>query len=210
MFDEEYWNKIEREEKAKFFLKLAYKLRKVPRTRNLIFILLFSFVAFMWMYVFVFIANDDLLKELGAPLLFEFEFAFTYDQANLIISAWNAQGMLSWNILLNILDFPFIFSYVLILMSLSVFAMRQLKDKFLNIGLKLIYLPILAGLLDVIQNIFILIMLLNANALNITFPLIVSLLAIIKYALMFGTIGFLILAIIVKILYYYQIIQEGK
>jgi len=211
MFDEDYWSKKEKEENAKRFIKFAYKLREVPRPRTLLLILLFSFVAFMWMYVFVFIANDDYLKSiLKTYTFFHLEFAFTPDQVNLIFAQWGLSDAIFRNILINILDFPFIVSYVIILTCISIFAMRQLKDKYLNVGLRLIYLPILAGILDCIQDIFLLIMLINGSAINFIFPLLVSILAIIKYGLMFGTVGFVIFTIVIKILYYFQIIQEGK
>jgi hypothetical protein len=163
------------------------------------------------MYVFVFIANDDYLKSvLETYTFFYLEFAFIPDQVNLIFAEWGLSDAMFRNILINIFDFLFIISYVIILMCISIFAMRQLKDKYLNIGLKLIYLPILAGILDCIQNILLLIMLINGNAVNFIFPLLVTILAFIKYGLMFGTVGFIIFTIIIKILYYFQIIQEGK
>ena len=209
MFDNDYWNKKEKEENAKLFVKFSYKVREVPRTRTLLLILLLSFVAFMWMYVFVFIANDDYLKDIGTYTFYQLEFAFTYDQVNLIFSSWGADPIFRY-ILINIFDFSFILSYVIVLMCLSIIALRHLTERFLYIGLKLIYLPILAGIIDIFQNILLLIMLINGSAVNIIFPLVVSILAFIKYGLIFGTVGFLIFTVVVKILYYFQIIHEGK
>ena len=97
---------------------------------------------------------------------------------------------------------------MILLLALTIFIIRITKGKYQEFGLKVSLLPFLAALFDVVENIFLLIMLFNYDKpVFFLFPLIASTCAVIKFGLIIGCLVYFLGGIIVKMLYFFQIIE---
>ncbi len=131
--------------------------------------------------------------------ILHYEFAWTVEKVELIFSTWGATIMgaqtkgIWW-------DFPYIIGYSLFISGLIWLVARLNTGKIQNIGLFLTLTPFLAGFLDVIENIFLLIMLYNPGSVNQLYPRIAAVAAGIKFGLLVVGIVFFLFALIYGII----------
>ncbi|MCJ7649566.1 MAG: hypothetical protein MUP85_13195, partial [Candidatus Lokiarchaeota archaeon] len=100
-------------------------------------------------------------------------------------------------------DFIYIIGYVSFAFGGILLVTRKFSGKFQTVGLYVSFIAVLSGLFDVIENIFLLIMLQNPSTIPTFAPLIAAIMATIKFsclaiALMYFVIG-LIIALVLMI-----------
>ncbi|MHA1748206.1 MAG: hypothetical protein ACTSYF_06130 [Promethearchaeota archaeon] len=177
------------------------KLKEVPKNLYLIMMFVGGVILFLAINTLVFQAfsTSSLFATYG---ILDFEFAWTVEQIELIFTAWGSTGMtlqeagVYW-------DFIYIMGYVSFAFGGILLVTRKVSGNFQKIGLYVSFIVILSGLFDVIENIFLLIMLQNPSTIPTFAPPIAAIMATIKFsclaiALIYFVIG-LIIAIILKI-----------
>ncbi len=188
------------------------KLKEKPKNRNLLIAITISFVIFGILQVLIFPPIEIYLRSLSDIYgltnlgVLELEFAWTEARVNSIFSVWEAEGIFQ-EIIVTILDFIYLTCYSILISGLILLVARRLHDKLQKTELKLVFIPILAGIFDIVENCLLLMMLGSNQAINFLFPLITSICALIKFTLVFvGIISFLI-GIVGLILYHYEILS---
>ncbi|TFG11131.1 MAG: hypothetical protein EU535_07655 [Promethearchaeota archaeon] len=131
--------------------------------------------------------------------ILHYEFAWSVEKVELIFSTWGAEIMgaqtrgIWW-------DFPYIIGYSLFISGLIWLVARLNTGKMQNIGLFLLSTPFLAGFLDVIENIFLLIMLYDPGSIIQLYPRIAAVAAGIKFGLLIVGIFFFLFALVYGII----------
>ena len=202
IIDEEYWDKYKEPTKmSKFFEKLLKK----PEDRHLLYLIAIGIVIYVNVYFLITLTTEDYLKsQLYLNTAFgqiNLEFAFTDLLANSILAAWGSLGI-QRVIFATCANFLIIASYILILVSLLLLIARRLKGKLQKFGLRMIFLPVIAGIFNSTGNILLLVMLINASSISLIIPLITSISGIIKYGFIIASIVFFIAEIIAFVLIY--------
>ncbi|MHA1823080.1 MAG: hypothetical protein ACTSXM_04350 [Promethearchaeota archaeon] len=177
------------------------KLKEVPKNLYLIMMFVGGVILFLAINTLVFqdFSTSSLFATYG---ILDFEFAWTVEQIELIFTAWGSTGMtlqeagVYW-------DFIYIMGYVSFAFGGILLVTRKVSGNFQKIGLYVSFIVILSGLFDVIENIFLLIMLQNPSTIPTFAPPIAAIMATIKFsclaiALIYFVIG-LIIAIILMI-----------
>ena len=131
--------------------------------------------------------------------ILHYEFAWTVEKVQLIFSVWDpiddaAQIAGVW------WDFPYILGYSLLISGCILLVSRLNTGRIQNIGLWLSLTPFLAGLLDAIENTFLLIMLYNQSSINQLYPKIATIAAGVKFGLLIVGILFFLFALIYGII----------
>ena len=85
----------------------------------------------------------------------EFEFAWTSEQVNKIFKAWGSEGKKK-EVFVTYVDFIFILCYSLFMAGCILLVTRKLEGKTQKMGLYFTVMPFIAGIFDVIENIFLL------------------------------------------------------
>ena len=200
-------------EKPRSKMKMFWdNLKEKPKTQNLIIYTLICMIIFVIIQVYLFQPTEVYLRSLsdihGLTNLgvLDLEFAWTAERIDLIFSIWNAEGI-SRQIIVTIIDFFYIFCYCVILIGLILLVARKLHDRFQKIEIMMILFPIMAGVFDVIENIFLLIMLGANQSLMPAFPLITSISATIKFILIYVSVGCFLTGFVGILLYHYEFLE---
>ncbi len=153
-------------------------------------------------FILFLVINTLVFQALSASSLFatygilNFEFAWTVEQAELIFTSWGSTGMVLqeagvyW-------DFIYIVGYVSFAFGGILLVTRKVTGSFQKIGLYVSFIAVLSGIFDVIENMFLLIMLQNPSAIPIFAPPIATIMATIKFsclaiALLYFVIGLVV------------------
>ncbi len=158
--------------------------------------LLFSGLFFV-MTAVVMIYTDHLLRPSGCPGPFSLQLAFTLDKFNDILRACGEKGV-RYHLIILWIDYIFLLAYSGFLANL-VGSLVPREDE--GWALKLFSLPVIAGVLDIVENTLLLVLVQNplwASTAAITF---VSLIALIKFLCV-------ILSILVIIYYLYRLVAD--
>lgn len=131
--------------------------------------------------------------------ILHYEFAWSVEKVELIFSTWGsiimeAQAKGIW------WDFPYIIGYSLFISGLILLVARLNSGRVQNIGLYLTLTPFLAGFLDVVENIFLLIMLNNPGTIVQLYPRIAAIAAGIKFGLLIVGLLFFLYALVYGII----------
>lgn len=174
------------------------KLKEIPKNLYLIILFVAGFILFITINLVIFqaLSISSLFTSHG---ILNFEFAWTVEQVELIFTAWGSTGMalqeagVYW-------DFIYIIGYVSFAFAGVLLVTRKVSGGFQTIGLYVSFIAILSGLFDIIENIFLLIMLQNPITIPPFAPPIAATMAIIKFsflaiALMYFVIGLIIASI---------------
>jgi len=174
------------------------KLKEIPRNLYLLILFLGGFILFIAINTLVFqaLSTSSLFTTYG---ILNFEFAWTIEQVELIFTAWGSTGMalqeagVYW-------DFIYIIGYVSFAFGGIVLVTRKVSGNFQKVGLYVSFIAVLSGVFDVIENIFLLIMLQNPGTVPIFAPPIAGIMATIKFtclaiALIYFVIGLVIASI---------------
>ncbi|MBY9003167.1 MAG: hypothetical protein KGD73_04285 [Candidatus Lokiarchaeota archaeon] len=155
------------------------KLKEVPKNLYLIILFVGGFILFLAINTLVFQAfsTSSLFTTHG---ILDFEFAWTVEQIELIFTTWGSTGMAMQESGV-IWDFIYIIGYVSFAFGGILFVTRKVSGNFQKVGLYVSFIAVLSGLFDVIENIFLLIMLQNSSAIPTFAPPIAGIMATIKF-----------------------------
>jgi hypothetical protein len=140
--------------------------------------LIFS-ASFFALSAMVMLMTDNLVRPHGCPGAIPLQFAFTKSVFSDIVALCGAAGVRA-HIILEWIDYIFIFAYTGFLMNLLGSLVRGLERKR---ALTFFSLPLIAGLLDLIENTLILNQLSNPETLSETVILAASTAAFVKFVL---------------------------
>ena len=175
------------------------KLKDFPRNKILILITVVAFILALLISQLIMAPIEAELKGATGYGVIEFEFAWTSERINTIFKAWGSEGKKK-ELYVTIVDFFFIPCYSLFMEGCILLVTRKLDGKSQEIGFYFTIMPFIAGIFDIIENIILLLMLTNESFIWSLSPFIASLCATIKFSLLFITIIFFIVALIIIII----------
>ena len=166
------------------------KLLEKPKKKALQLITLIGLIAFVVMTMLGGVVN-------AAPVytILDYEFAWTSDQVIVIFNAWGTVGkqQIAFGIYM---DFLYIVAYGALIFGCLLIATRKLEGKIQTIGLYMTITPVIAGILDVIENINLLLMIADATFIASASPFVAALCATIKFTIIFACILFFLVQIV--------------
>ena len=189
------------------------KIKEIPKQSHLLIAILICVVIFGMIQVFIFQPTEVYLKSLsnidGVSNLgvLELEFAWTEERITTIFSVWKSDGIFR-EFIITIVDFVYLICYCIVLAGLILLVARKLHDKFQKAELIMTLIPILAGTFDILENIFLLMMLGFNQSILPVFPLIVSISAIIKFILIYMSAICFLAGIVGILLYHYEVLEH--
>ena len=171
------------------------KLKEFPKQKYIVIMILVALIVFIWVNQMMASIESYLKGATGYGVL-DFEFAWTADGIQKIFSAWGSTGKqleataIYW-------DFLYIPAYAFLIAGCNLLVVQRLEGKPQEIGLYIVITPFIAGLLDVIENINLLLMINDDIFINLGSPFIASICATVKFGLVFLGIIFFVLALII-------------
>jgi hypothetical protein len=200
IIDEEYWDNLKEPTKLMTFLN---KFLTTPQASTMLIAMGVGIAAFFWAYFLVTIPAEDFLNDFSVYGQFSFELGWNAQVVDVILANWGSAGRASV-FSATIANFVIMASYIVIFIGLIILATRQLKEKpkMQNIYLKMLFLPILAGIFNVIGNILMIIMLSSGTSVSPIIPFITSLCSIIKYALIISSFVVFLSEIVLYVIIY--------
>ena len=149
--------------------------------------LIFS-ASFFALTAMVLLMTDSLVRPVGCPGVLALEFAFTESTFSDFVNRCGATGVRAY-IIIEWIDYIFIFAYAGFLANLLGSLVRGLERKR---ALIFFSFPLIAGLLDIIENTLVLNQLSNPETLSETVILAASTAALVKFALIAVTVVLII------------------
>jgi hypothetical protein len=168
------------------------KFKEFPKSKILYLITLIGFLVVVLVEIFVFIPIEASVPGYG---ILDYEFAWTSNQVEIILTAWGSSGI-DKQVAAIYWDFLFIIGYVSLAFGLIVIAFRKSEGRIQRIGTYITTVPFITGLLDVIENVFLILMANTSTSVSDPFPLTASLSATLKFGFLFIGIIYFVLAII--------------
>ena len=185
IIDEEYWENLKEPTKLMVFLN---KFLNTPQASTILIAIGVSIAAFFWAYFLVTIPTEDFLLSFSSYGQMNFEFGGTAQIIDAILMEWGLDG--STRVIYAIIaNFVIMASYIIIFIGLIILATRQFKEKkkIQNLFLKMIFLPLLAGVFNIIGNILMIIMVSGGISVSPNLPFITTISGIIKYGLIIAS-----------------------
>jgi hypothetical protein len=133
--------------------------------------------------------------------IISYEFAWTIDKVQLIFTDWNDNLAIGPQTAGIWWDFPYILGYSLFIFGGIWLVARMNSERIEKIGLALSLTPFLAGILDIIENTFLLIMLKNPGAIQEYYPRVATIAASGKFTLLIVGILYFLVALVTGIIY---------
>ena len=200
IIDEEYWDNLKEPTKLMTFLK---KFLTTPQASTMLIAMGVGIAAFFWAYFLVTIPTEDLLKDFSVYGQFSFEFGWNAQIVDVILANWGPTGRASV-LSAVVANFVIMASYIVIFIGLIILATRQFKEKtkIQDLFLKMLFLPILVGIFNVISNILMIIMLSGGTSVSPIIPFITSLCSVIKYALIISSFVVFLIEIALYVIIY--------
>ncbi|MHA1111747.1 MAG: hypothetical protein ACTSRE_11640 [Promethearchaeota archaeon] len=131
--------------------------------------------------------------------ILHYEFAWTVEKVQIIFSTWGS-GIMGAQAIGIWWDFPYIIGYSLLIGGCILLVARMNKGRIQNIGLFLTLSPFIAGLLDALENTFLLIMLYNPTTIKPAYPMIAAISAGVKFGLLIVGILYFLFALVTGII----------
>lgn len=200
IIDEEYWDNLKEPTKLMTFLQ---KFLTTPQASTMLVAMGVSIAAFFWAYFLVVIPTEDLLKDFSVYGQFSFELGWNAQNVDVILANWGTTGRTSV-LYATIANFVIMASYIVIFIGLIILATRQFKEKkkIQDLFLKTLFLPIIAGIFNVIGNILMMIMLSSGTSVSPILPFITSLCSVIKYSLIITSFVIFLIEIALYVIIY--------
>ena len=164
------------------------KLKESPKEKPLNLAIIISSIPFI-LLTLLFSINEVILETSTGYGILDFELAWTPDMINTIFNAWGSTVMLN-QVLLHYIDDVFAIVYALFASLCILKISRKSKDRILDFGLIMFFMPILAGICDLIENTNLLFMLNNETSFLPINPLFASIFAVIKISFIISAICF--------------------
>ncbi len=152
---------------------------------------LFLLGATLFIFILLRIQGDDLRQPYANNGIVSMEFAYTANKATAIAEGWRADNLLQKatnNILIDFLFIPF---YALLFYTLAGSISVRLKGKASTLGVLLAFFSLIAGCLDVLENLFMLLSL-HLFRTNLT-ALLTAAFAGLKFMLLFMALLYIII-----------------
>ena len=200
IIDEEYWDNLKEPTKLRAFLN---KLLSTPDLSTILIAIGICIAAFFWAYFLVTLPTEDYLKSFSVYGQFSLEFGWTSQNVDIILTDWGIEGS-TRVIYATIANFVIMASYIVVFIGLIILATRLFteKKKIQNIGLDMVFLPIIAGIFNTIGNIFMILMLSSGASISPIFPFVTSLCGVVKNGLIIASFTVFIIEIILYIFLY--------
>ena len=166
------------------------KLLELPKKKALQLITLIGLIAFVVMTMLGGVVNAA-----PAYTILDYEFAWTSGQVQVIFNAWGVVGkqQIAFGIYM---DFLYIIAYGALIFGCLLIASRKLEGKIRTIGLYMTITPVIAGILDIVENINLLLMISDATFIASAIPFAAALCATIKFTFIFACIIFFLVQIV--------------
>ena len=132
--------------------------------------------------------------------IFDLELAWTVERASLILSVWGPE-FIQLEVFGVWVDFGFIPSYATLLAGLALLVARRFEGRGRRVGFLFVWAPYVGGLMDVVENLHLLAMMSSPGAIAPHLPLMASLCSSIKFTLLGLTIGYLLAAIALQVVF---------
>lgn len=179
------------------------RLMKAPKDRNLILSLLVTSIPFLLITLF-FVLNERGLESACGYGVLDFELAWTTNTVDKIFAAWGSvelqhQAVVTW------VDYLYIAFYVSFGAECVLLVTRKSRGGIAQAGMLLVLAPVLAGIFDAVENIFLLSMLYRGDAVGAAIPLLASLCATFKIGLLGAGLSFFYIASLLLVGRRYQI-----
>jgi hypothetical protein len=184
-------------------MTFLHKFLTTPQASTMLIAMGVGIAAFFWAYFLVTIPTEDLLKGFSVYGQFNFEFGWNAQSVDVILANWGSTGRTS--VLYAIIaNFVIMASYIVIFIGLIILGTRQFKEKkkIQDLFLKTLFLPILAGIFNVISNILMMIMLSSGTSVSPILPFVTSLSSVIKYALIITSFVIFLIEIALYVIIY--------
>jgi hypothetical protein len=171
------------------------KFKEFPKSRISFIIAIVGFLIVLFVEIFVFIPIESTVSTYG---ILDYEFAWNSNRVLSIFAAWGPNGI---NIQISAIywDFLFIIGYVSLSFSLIVLVFQRSSKQIQTIGRYIPITPLLTGIFDIIENVFLLIMANNPSSVIDSNALTASISASLKFGLLFVGIIYFIGALIIII-----------
>ena len=176
------------------------KFKEFPKSRILYILAVIGFVIVLFVEVFVFIPIESTISTYG---ILDYEFAWNANKVLSIFSTWGSNGITN-QITAIYWDFLFIFGYVSLAFSLIILVFQRSNEQIQTIGKYVPITPILTGVFDIIENVFLLTMATNPSSVIDSYSILASLSASLKFGLLFVGIIYFIGALILLIIHKIQ------
>src|SRR5574341_1372716 len=167
-------------------------LQTRPSTRAVTAVTLLAVAATSILFNILRIPNR-VMVETGGYDIVDYELAFTPEKASAMLAAWGAEGQAAARQSL-LVDFAFMPAYALTFAGITLLAARSQIGGLLAVGLRLAPLPILAALLDALENLMLRSMLGQATV-AATPPLVAGVAASLKFLILLAAILFWVAAL---------------
>ena len=171
------------------------KFKESPKSKILCILAAVGFLIVLLVEIFVFIPIESTVSTYG---ILDYEFAWNADKVISIFLAWGANGINN-QITAIYWDFLFIMGYVSLAFSLILIVFQRSNEPIQTIGKYVPITPLLTGIFDVIENVFLLTMATNLSSINDSNALLASISASLKFGLLFVGIIYFIGALILII-----------
>ncbi|KKK41917.1 MAG: hypothetical protein Lokiarch_39130 [Candidatus Lokiarchaeum sp. GC14_75] len=169
------------------------KFLESPKNKILYILTLVGFLIVLLVELFIFMPIGSTVPTYG---VLDFEFAWTANKGDKIFSIWGSNGLKIQTIAVY-WDFLFIIGYVLLAFSLITFTLRRSENKIQAIGIFITITPFLTGILDLIENLFLLAMLSSPHFVLNPFAFFASISATLKFGFLFIGILYFLVGLIV-------------
>ena len=175
------------------------KLKESPSKKLLLILTIGALISFI-IITLIFQLDNARVSALSDFNILHFEFAFTPTMALYIVTDWAAKSVTT--IILNgiYLDFAYIAAYGLALMGANILIVRALSDRWWNFGIICGIAPLVAGVLDIIENINLITILNDPSGFPAFAPPVAAVCAGIKFGLLFLAIGFFLIGGIILLI----------
>lgn len=175
------------------------KFKTSPSSKLLYTVLICAIIPFIIISV-LFQLDNALMSALSPYNILHFEFAFDQATAQIILADWQSNSLIPLILYNTYLDFAYIAAYGLALMAANILVTRSLSDRCYNLGIICALAPLVAGVLDVVENINLITMLNDPVGFPAYAPTIASISAGIKFGLLFLALGFLLLGLVILLI----------
>lgn len=165
-----------------------------PKRKTLNLAAIIAYIPFLLITLFFVFNENELISSSGYGVL-DFELAWTSDTIHKIFAAWGPAEM-QYQAFVTYVDYLYIACYVLFGALLITIVARKLEGRLRELGLLMILSPILTGIFDVVENVYLLAMLNRGADVEWYYPFLASLCASLKIAFLLAGLSFLFIAIL--------------
>lgn len=180
-------------------MKWLERLETAPRKKIVVGVIIVAFV-FLIITALLMQIVEATVKQVTSYGILDLEFAWNAATATTILAAWGSTYIPHeiWGIYI---DFAFIPSYATFMAGLTLLLARRFSGRTQVLGFMLVVAPFIAGLLDVVENLHLLLMLRSPTTITDPVPLIASICASVKFALIIVTIVYFFVGLLLQVIW---------